>query len=508
MSVTVDKHGRERIACFVYLADGQECRSIQVSPKATVSDLVTKMLEAKDDWTEDGAISKREPGSESSTDAAIDKYGIVEVRIPPGGGAPTERILPRSLAVSSKEMGAVRREWERIAFRQVQALFTRHNKGRAGEGGMSATAKLAAARKAKQQRRPSVAARLKKAKDEYWFIAPFPSGGATSAKENVRVKLVNTDEYVVVRKKEGWLKVKEKGKTKTRWVVFQENTLMFFKDANSDSPTSSYEGIDTFEINLKPGKKEKVSIELQRGKKEKLALLCENDIMADRWYDAIRQGASGDKSAPAAPRGRKVLKLRMQVADDIPEYTEEEETREELRARSAVRATEFKRMAQAQAAAAKKRKGGRGEYVTIEEMQRIHTETTLAAGGSGSSGGGGGAAAGASSGDEDQGTYLTVEDVNDLMINEEGDYLTLETLEELAQEGGYLRLEEAAEAGYLTLEEAKEMAHEAGYLDVAAAPQLVSSEGTYLTVEDMQELAEQAGYLTIDDMRDLAGLDD
>lgn len=52
-----------------------------------------------------------------------------------------------------------------------------------------------------------------------------------------------------------------------------------------------------------------------------LTLTWNQPQMADRWYDAIRQGASGDKSVAAAPRGKRVLKLRMEVAEEIPEYT-------------------------------------------------------------------------------------------------------------------------------------------------------------------------------------------
>lgn len=74
--------------------------------------------------------------------------------------------------------------------------------------------------------------------EEYWFINPLAS--AKGAEGSVRVKLVNTDDYVVVRKKEGWLKVKERGKKKTYWVVFHENTLLFYKDADDEAPVSTY----------------------------------------------------------------------------------------------------------------------------------------------------------------------------------------------------------------------------------------------------------------------------
>jgi len=52
-----------QISAVVYLADGQECRSVQLSPKSTVEDLIAHMLEARGDWEErssDGTLAARE----------------------------------------------------------------------------------------------------------------------------------------------------------------------------------------------------------------------------------------------------------------------------------------------------------------------------------------------------------------------------------------------------------------------------------------------------------------
>ncbi len=50
---------------------------------------------------------------------------------------------------------------------------------------------------------------------EYWFVAPPTPAGAA----DLRLKLVNTDDYFVNKPKEGWLDVKDHGSVKSRWVV-------------------------------------------------------------------------------------------------------------------------------------------------------------------------------------------------------------------------------------------------------------------------------------------------
>jgi hypothetical protein len=75
-----------------------------------------------------------------------------------------------------------------------------------------------------------------------------------------------------------------------------------------------------------------ISIKLSKGK-IKLSLICETDLMAERWRDALQQGKSGAVRAAATASARPngpVLKLKAFIpVEDIEEYTEEDEMRAE-----------------------------------------------------------------------------------------------------------------------------------------------------------------------------------
>jgi hypothetical protein len=61
--------------------------------------------------------------------------------------------------------------------------------------------------------------------DEYWFVSPFPK---RPSRNDIRVKFVMRHHYAVTKSKQGWLEVKD-GRTKPRWVVYEEDTLLFYK---------------------------------------------------------------------------------------------------------------------------------------------------------------------------------------------------------------------------------------------------------------------------------------
>lgn len=68
--------------------------------------------------------------------------------------------------------------------------------------------------------------------------------------------------------------------------------------------------------------------------------------------------------------------------------------------------------------------------------------------------------------------YLSSQEISQLLINEDGDYLTLDTMRELCEN--------------------------AGYMTVADMQGLANASGDYLTVTQMQEICRDAGYLTLD----------
>ena len=62
--------------------------------------------------------------------------------------------------------------------------------------------------------------------------------------------------------------------------------------------------------------------------KTKLSLLCDNDLICQKWHEALQRGKSGAVKSVSS-KGR-VLKLREVVeVEEIPEYSEEDEMRDE-----------------------------------------------------------------------------------------------------------------------------------------------------------------------------------
>jgi hypothetical protein len=91
----------------------------------------------------------------------------------------------------------------------------------------------------------------KKPKKEYWFLSDALSKG--QQQEPVRVKFVNTDDYIVVKGREGWVDVKESGKIKPCFVVLKEDTLHYYKDPKDPKPLGSVADVSACEITTKPG---------------------------------------------------------------------------------------------------------------------------------------------------------------------------------------------------------------------------------------------------------------
>lgn len=102
--------------------------------------------------------------------------------------------------------------------------------------------------------------------------------------QEVRVKLVDLDRYTVAKKKAGWLTVKDKKGKKARWVVLHENTLRWFEEADEKSqPAGIMDDVDAAKMTVKASKKgDSFSIELKGGK-VKVVLMCENDVMWERF---------------------------------------------------------------------------------------------------------------------------------------------------------------------------------------------------------------------------------
>lgn len=110
---------------------------------------------------------------------------------------------------------------------------------------------------------------------EYWFVTPFPK---LAGREEMRVKFVNRNEYQIVRHREGWLEAKDKGKLKSRWVRYAENTLMLYKDADDEEPYATFEDINDFEFAIKTDKHDVTTIKMKKNK-VKLELRCETSLV-------------------------------------------------------------------------------------------------------------------------------------------------------------------------------------------------------------------------------------
>ncbi|EDQ85481.1 uncharacterized protein MONBRDRAFT_29218 [Monosiga brevicollis MX1] len=431
MAATFINNDNEKISAIVYLADGQQCRCVRVPAAGTIRDLIAGMLKVQSDWNAIGADK-----SAAAPSSSPDDYGIVKVQRSLGEEVATEQFLDNSLTLQSKELRAVRRNWEATMLRQIRKQFS-------GGFGNKVVSTGNVRRQSRAQRRntASKTARQQTASDEYWFVSPFPK---RPTKDEVRVKFVSRAAYKVSKGKQGWVVIKELRK-KSRWVVYEEDTLLIYKDAEDETPAMRIDDVASGELVIKKSKKEAVTIQMKWGK-TKLTMICETEVMADRWVAALRQGRSG-----LDPEAATQLELKSEVVDMIPELTEEEEEAE-IRAALAMRLLMQKSRGAGQCVA------DEDAYITLSEMEAYADEE----------------------GGEDD-TYLTVDDMDYIMVNREGDYLTIDAMRTLAQE-----------AGYLTVDDMQRLA---------------KPDGEYLTIADMQRLASDAGYISAADLREQLAAD-
>lgn len=315
----------------------------------------------------------------------------------------------------------------------------------------------------------SVAAR------EYWFVSV--SKQRAVRRGQARLKFVDLDSYVIAKEKEGWLTVKDKkGKKAKRWTVFRENTLLCFEAPDAGAPLNKLDEVDGFKVEVKPKKGEAFSIKLTRGK-EKLSLICDNDLMCQKWQEALMRGKSGVQrnQAPAL-----ALKAAVEV-EEIPEYTEEEEMRDEGMLPSAHQDSGVYITTGSLAALARQAEG--------PLTPRLLSNATY--------GGAGG----------NDGTYVTVNAMEDTMVNASGQYLTMVAAQQLFRDAGYTTVGATlSELGYMSLEAATAFINKAAGADggyattVDAVQRAASSDTGYMSVTDMQGLAVGArgdgGYMT------------
>lgn len=488
----------EKISAIVYLAEGNECRCLQVSPEGCVGDLIEAMLMLQEEWEEIGSDRANLDASRAKDNAA--QYAIVAVTSKKGE-ITTERVLDRSLPLKSPELKELMENWQRIVLKHLVARF-------------SAGVRKAKGSKAKK----SIANKPL----EYWFLT------TTSARpnENIRVKFVSLADYQVVKAREGWTDFKDGGSYRSRWVLVKEDTLLVFKDANDTKPLLSVPNVSSFDVLTKKGKGEAMKIKLKKDKL-KYALCVENDLLMNKWLDALKQGKSG--ATASAKQGRK-LQLRVEP-ELIPEYTEEEEeaelaqhraeatymgvyspapttylsiespdhTYEELKPMSDtyMRLGDNARPTTGQDTYISVGASGKDTYMKLGDNPRPADgqDTYISVGASGKD------------------TYMQIDKARNDVYVSLGDGSRADT---------YVTLAEASGPIYVTIDEIKQLSSENGYISIADMQKLVSKrgEGTYLTkdevdrlmvneqgdylsLDSIQRLMKDAGYMTVDDMQRL-----
>lgn len=475
----------DELSAVVYLADGIECRCMLLALGSTVGRVIDRMFAVQSDWDSlsgsggSGGGGGGDSGS-SSTDDPRERYGIVLVEAKPGSDVMTERVLSNSTRIDSEELLSLRREWAKVALRHLQARFAR----KAGKLAEPAAGSLRAKPQAKKAPRRRDPAR------EYWFIAAGGGGGVKQAGDGpnaARIKFVNLDEYNVVKAKKGWLPVKDKSAKKgtDRWVVVEENTLSYYAgpdDVAARQPLGWISDLAAAKIESK-SKKGIYTITLSE-KKVKISIVCENDVMFDRWDSALRRGKSGKANA-AAERMGPTIKLKPVVeVEPIPEYTEEEELRDEARATATGRAGaatgEYLSLGQ-MAALASGHASGDG-YLTTEMLGRAVVEDS----------------------------YMSVGEMDTMLMNSNGEYLTFDAVQGLLNDAGYGGVDGGS--GYLTLDVAVKLVgelHQSGVAPTAAElARRAAAEGQYLSMVDVHKLAKSSGgddtYITLDEAGRLA----
>mmetsp|Transcript_16047 Transcript_16047/g.41593 ORF Transcript_16047/g.41593 Transcript_16047/m.41593 type:complete len:520 (+) Transcript_16047:307-1866(+) len=407
----------------------RECRCLKVGPKTTVAAIVRRMCDVQRDWESiGGGAAKVVEGDESGTDAPEDAFGLVLVTDAGDGHPPTEEVLARGLTVDSTQFDAARQAWRRTILEQMSARCIRTN----AEKGLAPVADR-----------------------DYWFRSAAQRGAC-----DAWVKLVDLDQYMVAQRKAGWLEVKDKKGRRSRWVVLHEDTLRWFGKADESSPPDGVMDDVTKAKVVAKATKSKFTIEL-KGRKSMVTLVCENDVMWERWQEALKRGRSGTARAAgpppagaAAPRG---VQLRLDV-DMIPEFTEEEE--EALERRGHVPAV--------------------GSLITAEHLAgdsylSIESIAAQAA---------------------DGGYLSSTDDVAAALIDPvNGTYLDIEGLSALAAKAGF---HEANADTYISVGQLPwdGAAVDGGNLDLSTIQKLVGGTGNvYLTIDQARDL-----YLTLDDV--------
>lgn len=190
--------------------------------------------------------------------------------------------------------------------------------------------------------------------------------------------------------------------------------------------------------------------------KKKIALFCENDVMWNRWQEALKRGRSGSVKATESSVG---IQLRTELVDMIPEFTEEEEAALE----------------------------GRGAVLTADQILGADSHAYLSIEA---------IAARASGGD-----YLSIGDLSGALINAAGTYLDMDGLSAVASGAGF----QLANADtYIALENlpwSDATTNDGGYLDLGTMQKLVNAEGdTYLSIEQVQKTLGTSNHAATEDV--------
>ena len=114
---------------------------------------------------------------------------------------------------------------------------------------------------------------------EYWFVCPT----VRTAKQDVRVKLVDLKHYHVAKARRGWMRMRLRPKAPVQsvWVTLQENRLACYTDSDERDLVGCMDDVDTCDVTVKaPGKKGEQDYTMTvKRKKDKVSLICENDVV-------------------------------------------------------------------------------------------------------------------------------------------------------------------------------------------------------------------------------------
>lgn len=181
--------------------------------------------------------------------------------------------------------------------------------------------------------------------------------------------------------------------------------------------------------------------------------------MAGRWAEALRRGKSGlSTTAGAAPTAFK-LKLGVNNIEEIPEYTEEEE-RADLAAGPCLTVSMIRAIADSRSVAPlppgahdagymstaevlgtnvsgrQKDRGDRGTSLTTSGTQKEDEGLYLEFIGTGG---------------HRNDAYLGIDDLNEVLMNDKGQYLTLDSARKVIRDAGYMGLNDVG--GFVPISE-------------------------------------------------------